>query len=90
MDDIVLQASLDFIIFENASTHYVVGSFSETENYHTFIAAGNMKDPLEDQEYELTGRYIEHPRYGTQFQIQSARKILPRKEYSILHLPYNW
>ncbi len=85
MDDIVLQASLDFIIFENASTHYVVGSFSETENYHTFIAAGNMKDPLEDQEYELTGRYIEHPRYGTQFQIQSARKILPRKEYSILH-----
>lgn len=85
MDNIVLQASLDFIIFENASTHYVVGSFSETENYHTFVAAGTIKDPLEDQEYELTGRYIEHPRYGTQFQIQSARKILPRKEYSILH-----
>lgn len=85
MENQTIKASLDFIIFENSETHYIVGSFSETETYHTFTGAGNINDPIEDQEYELLGRYIEHPKYGTQFQIASARKILPKKEHAILH-----
>ena len=85
MDKQTIKASLDFIIFENEETHYVVGSFSETETYHTFTGAGRLQDPIEDQEYELIGRYVTHPKYGTQFQIVSAQKILPKKERSILH-----
>ena len=42
MDKQTIKASLDFIIFENQETHYVVGSFSETETYHTFTGAGHL------------------------------------------------
>lgn len=85
MDKQTIKASLDFIIFENQETHYVVGSFSETETYHTFTGAGRLQNPIEDQEYELVGRYITHPKYGSQFQIFSAQKILPKKERAIVH-----
>lgn len=85
MDKQTIKASLDFIIFENQETHYVVGSFSETETYHTFTGAGHLQNPIEDQEYELVGRYITHPKYGSQFQIFSALKILPKKERAIVH-----
>ena len=83
MDSVL--AKLEYIIFENKETHYVVASFSQTNTYHLFTGAGCIVDPMEDQEYELCGEYIRHPKYGTQFKIESYKKILPTHEDAIIH-----
>ena len=85
MDEQTLIATLEYIIFENKANHYVVASFSETETYHMFTATGRMENPQEDQEYELTGTYTKHPKYGTQFQIQSVKLCLPKHEGAIVN-----
>ncbi|MDO4466077.1 MAG: ATP-dependent RecD-like DNA helicase [Bacillota bacterium] len=80
-----IKAKLEYIIFENKQNHYVVGSFSQLDTYHIFTGAGMMVDPMEDQDYTLTGEYVKHPRFGEQFQILSAIKILPTQEKAIIH-----
>lgn len=80
-----LSCKLEYIIFENKDKHYVVGSFSDTSTYHLFTAAGRIVDPIEDQEYELIGEFIKHPKYGSQFKIASSKKILPTHEHAIVH-----
>lgn len=80
-----ISAKLEYIIFQNKDTHYVVGSFSDLNEHYLFTAAGKMADPKEDQEYELMGQYIRHPKYGEQFQIQSSQIILPSHKDAIVH-----
>lgn len=84
METTIVKAVLDGIIFQNQQTHYIVGHFSETETYHIFTATGNIIDPQEDQEYELEGEYTIHPKYGKQFKILRANKILPTNEKAII------
>lgn len=85
MDEQKITATLEYIIFENKENHYVVASFSETETYHMFTATGRVENPQEEQEYELTGIYTKHPKYGLQFQIHSAKLCLPKHEDAIVH-----
>lgn len=80
-----IEAKLEYIIFENKESHYIVGSFSETTTYHLFTGAGRMVDAQEDQEYKLIGNYVKHPKYGEQFQIDSSQIILPKQEKAIIH-----
>lgn len=84
MDSIEIKAKLEYIVFVNTQTHYLVGSFSEIDTYHTFTGAGRLADPEEDQSYLLTGQYVVHPRYGNQFQILSASLILPTHKKGII------
>ena len=79
-----LRAKLEYIIFENKQNHYLVGSFSDVETYHIFTASGNVVDPQEDMDYDLEGDYVQHPKYGKQFQITSASKVLPTQEKAII------
>lgn len=83
MDNIV--AKLEYIIFENKQTHYVVATFAQSDTYNLFTGAGRIVDASEDVEYELTGQYVKHPKYGEQFQIQSAMKVLPTYKDAIVH-----
>ena len=85
MDEQTITATLEYIIFENKANHYVVASFSETKTYHMFTATGRMENPQEEQEYELSGRYVTHPKYGSQFQIYSAKLCLPKHKDAIVH-----
>ncbi|MCF0105921.1 MAG: ATP-dependent RecD-like DNA helicase [Holdemanella sp.] len=80
----VLKARLDYIVFENKQSHYVVGSFSALDTYLHFTGAGNMNDAKEDMEYELEGEFVTHPKFGQQFKIISARFILPTSEKQII------
>ena len=80
----VIKAKLEFLVFENAQNHYVVASFSNLDTYHIFTAAGTIMEPVEDCDYELTGNFVKHPKYGQQFQIISAIKILPTNEKQII------
>lgn len=80
-----IEARLEYIIFENKANHYVVASFAELKNYHTFTAAGRIEEPIEDQEYILEGDYVKHPKYGDQFRIDVAKKKLPSHEEAIVH-----
>ena len=84
MESLSIPAKLQYIIFYNQENHYIVAQFSETKTYHLFTATGTMIDPLEDQEYELNGQYVNHPRYGKQFKIQSAQRLLPKHSQAII------
>lgn len=80
-----IKALLEHVIFENPDNHYVVAAFSETEDYHCFTGAGKLVDPKEDNEYELEGEYVEHPKYGMQFKILRANLLLPTKKEAVIH-----
>ncbi len=80
-----IKARLEYIIFENKTNHYVVAGFIECGTHHTFTGAGRIDDVQEDQEYDLQGEYVKHPKYGDQFRIDVATKKLPDQSESIIH-----
>lgn len=80
-----IRAKLEYTIFENESNHYAVASFVDTNSYSRFTATGQIIEPQEEQEYELIGEYITHPKYGKQFKIEQAKKILPTQKEAIIH-----
>lgn len=84
MDEIEIKAKLKWIIFENATTHYVVARFTESKNAHPFVATGYLIEAQENQSYLLTGNYVEHPKYGKQFKINQAKKELPKNNEAII------
>lgn len=79
-----IEAKLEYIVYENPQNHYVVASFSQNDTYHVFTATGIIRDVQEDMDYVLTGSYVKHPKYGDQFQIQTAQKKLPTNEKQII------
>jgi exodeoxyribonuclease V alpha subunit len=81
----LISARLEYIIFENKTNHYIVAGFIESGTHHTFTGAGRIEDAQEDQEYNLEGDYVKHPKYGDQFRIDIARKKLPDHSDSIIH-----
>lgn len=83
--DETIQAKLTYIVFQNAQNNYIVGTFSETKTYHVFTATGIVIDAMEDMTYDLEGIYVDHPKYGKQFQIHHATKILPSQRNAIIH-----
>lgn len=83
--DETIQAKLTYIVFQNAQNNYIVGTFSETKTYHVFTATGIISDAMEDMTYDLEGIYIDHPKYGKQFQIHHATMVLPSQRNAIIH-----
>lgn len=84
MASITMSASLDTLIFYNPDNYYFVAEFRESKTHHYFTATGHLADPLEDQEYELEGQYVTHPRYGKQFQVSMIKKVLPKDNDAII------
>lgn len=73
-----LQAKCRYIIFRNESNHYTVARFQQSDaKGEQFIATGCMAHLESDVSYRLSGEYVQHPRYGIQFQVSECSRIMP-------------
>ncbi len=64
--------------------------YSESNGYSVFkledgtSVVGNLPRLNEGDRVELTGNWVEHPRYGTQFKVETANISYPKTETGIL------
>lgn len=73
-----LQAKCRYIIFRNEANQYTVARFQRTdENGEQFTATGHIPHLETDVTYRLSGTYVQHPRYGIQFQVSECVRALP-------------
>ncbi|MDO4197396.1 MAG: AAA family ATPase [Erysipelotrichaceae bacterium] len=64
------------------SDNYMVARFKCEEG--SITVTGPFFEYEEVQNYLLTGKYIDHPRYGLQFQISTIEKNLPKQKDGII------
>lgn len=64
------------------SDNYMVCKF-ETED-DTITVTGNSFDYIKGEKYTLNGEYIDHPKYGFQFNIFTISRFIPNKEDEII------
>ena len=69
------------LIFHNDENGYTVAVF-ETET-EAFTAVGNLPSAAIGKSYRIQGQFVENPRYGEQFSIQSFEEIMPSTKEGI-------
>ena len=82
---IELNGRFTYILFRSEETFYTVARFRiDDERGRQITVTGIMEDIQLDLRYLLTGKYIEHPRYGVQFAIEGYRIPLPDEREGII------
>lgn len=85
MEELILQAKHLHTIFRNDSNGYTVAKFVTYDaNEEDFTATGYFSELNEDVIYKLHGDYVDHPRYGMQFQVSAYQKMMPNDESSLI------
>lgn len=85
MDEIKLQARFMLMIYHNPVNKYGVARFiSYDKEEKEFSATGIFANLEEDRVYNLCGHYVEHYRYGMQFQVSSYELMRPNDESSLV------
>ncbi len=79
--DIIIEASIERIIFQNKEDHYIIASFESEDEF--FVGKGNVVNAIEGKRYRLEGFFLETVKYGEQFDIHSAMEIFPTEEEDI-------
>ena len=80
-----LNGKFTYILFHNETNFYTVSRFlinDETERMIT--VTGILPDIHLDELYDITGHYVEHPRFGMQFAIDSFAKQLPDTKDAVI------
>ncbi|MEG2705880.1 MAG: ATP-dependent RecD-like DNA helicase [Erysipelotrichaceae bacterium] len=85
MDLITIKALYYLTIFRNESTGYTVAKFKLYQlDENQITVTGIFSSLQEDVIYHLTGAYVQHPKYGMQFSLQSYEKSVPSDHDSIV------
>ncbi len=79
---IQLEGHIEHIRFKNGANGYIVARF-RTEN-GTETITGNIMDAEERKSYRLEGNFIEHKKYGKQFEVSYAEEKLPTDDNAIV------
>lgn len=82
MDQNTIEAKLLHIIFHNEGNGYTVLKFLADDG-DDFIAVGYLSTIQVNEYYRLYGNFVEHPRYGFQFQFYGFEQTL-RKDHDSL------
>lgn len=64
------------------SDTYMVCKFETNEG--TITTTGPSFDYLKGEKYTLTGNYVDHPKYGFQFNVITINKFIPNKKEDII------
>jgi exodeoxyribonuclease V alpha subunit len=70
-----LTGTVDGVIYKNPANGYIVLQVEAESGLIT--AVGNLGDIAEGEKLNLTGSYIESPKYGKQFKAQTCERMLP-------------
>lgn len=82
---LVIQAKQVHTIFRNDQNGYTVAKFVTYDTKEEdFTATGYFREISEDDIYKLHGEYVEHPRFGMQFQVVTYEKVKPNDESSLI------
>ncbi len=82
---ITLNGKFTYILFRSEESLYTVGKFRiNDERERSITVTGIMDDVRTDILYNLTGNYVEHPRYGMQFAIETYQIPLPDEKDGIV------
>jgi exodeoxyribonuclease V alpha subunit len=65
------------ITFQSSDGNFAVFKINNEEQSGTINVAGKMVAPLLGEQVVLVGRWVEHAKFGRQFQAQSCQRILP-------------
>lgn len=80
-----LNGKFTYILFHNETNFYTVSRFLiNDESEKMIIVTGLLPDIHLDELYDITGHYVEHPRYGMQFVIDTYSKQAPNDRDSII------
>lgn len=72
---ISLRGTVDDVLFFNEANGYIVADVETETALVTIVGELGALEPGE--ELELTGEYVNHPRFGQQFQVESCVRALP-------------
>ncbi|WP_277556599.1 ATP-dependent RecD-like DNA helicase [Breznakia sp. PM6-1] len=82
-DKLCIEGYFSVIIYRN--NNYTVAKFRTNEkDEKTLTVTGYIGEILEEQPYRLYGDYLEHYKYGMQFQVESYEKVLPNDDSSLI------
>ena len=72
-------------IFYNESNHYgVFVMIPDLVDDRPITIVGNFYNIEVDSTYEFTGHYVENPRFGLQFQVDTFKKVLPTEREAVV------
>lgn len=80
-----IRGKLGHILYRDEQSRYTVARFKLYElNEKLITVTGYLPEFPKDTLIALKGQYVEHPRFGMQFSIQSYHRILPTEPESII------
>ena len=79
---IIIEGSVDQILFSNPSNGYAVVGLSTNDG--DIVVTGELGNVEEGELLSVTGKYVNHPRYGTQFSAEVCERKLPETSAAIL------
>lgn len=85
MDSTSIQGKVTHVIYKDEKTRYTVARFRLYElNEKQITITGYFPEFKSDILLNLTGVYLDHPRFGMQFQVQHYHRVLPNEPDSII------
>lgn len=73
----IIQGEVERINFKSEEDGYSVLKVIVSNSREPIVAVGHFVDVNPGERIELTGRWLNHPRYGKQFRAESYRTLLP-------------
>ena len=78
----VIEGSVDSVIYRNSENGYAVLDLAVGSDYVTVV--GELGNIDVGEELRLTGEYVEHPKFGTQFRAEICERKMPETSSAIL------
>lgn len=78
-----IRGQLEKIIFRNEENNYTVAVVKPESELDSVTITGILYSPHPGQMLEMEGEWTEHPRFGTQFQVDRYRIVAPATEEGI-------
>ncbi len=73
----ILNGELEQIVFSNAETGYTVGRLAVKDRAEAATIAGCLPAARIGEQLRLRGQWVNHPRFGRQFKVESFETVLP-------------
>ena len=85
-----IKGKIQFTIFENAAEHFSIAKVKILETNEAFdeseiIMKGYFANLHEDTSYVFYGKLIEHPKYGTQYDVNSFETYVPKTKDGLIN-----
>ena len=80
-----LSGKFTYILFRNEENFYTVAKFTLNDaSERTLTVTGTLPHVETGVLFNLSGQYVEHPRYGLQFKVLSCEKPLPSEAEGVI------